>query len=333
MRKNKNMYEFTYYNANSLNSENEYNHNSGKNKSLIISIIIIAIFISLIVAYFLFLGKDKTLTTVSSVITQEVDEQNQLEQKQKVEAEKKEQERLEQERLKKEEEERKAREAKLPKLTEEGIQNLENIYHSDEKRVFLTFDDGPSPVTNQILDTLKENNIKATFFVLGTSVKAFPETTKKIYDEGHFIANHGYSHVYSSIYSSKEAVLDEYNRCNDAVKEVIGEPEYNSHLFRFPGGLPGGKYANLKQEAKQLLNENGILNIDWNALSGDAEKQNPTPEYLMERIQVTSEGKNSIVVLMHDASAKKATADLLPEIIKFYKDQGYEFKTFYDIIK
>ena len=240
MRRNDDIYEFTYYNR-------DEKDNSSKNK-LVIFIIIATIFTLAI--YEIFFRKNENTVGVSSTISAE--EQKQIEEKRAEEA-KIEAERIEQERIKKEEEERKAREAKLPKLTEEGIQNLENIYNSEEKRVFLTFDDGPSNVTHQILDTLKENDVKATFFVLGSNVKIFPETTKRIFDDGHFIANHGYTHVYSSIYSSKEAVLDEFNRCNDAVREALGEPEYNSHLFRFPGGLPGGKYAALKQEAKQLF--------------------------------------------------------------------------------
>ena len=114
---------------------------------------------------------------------------------------------------------------------------MENIYNSEKKQAFLTFDDGPSVVTPTILDVLKQENVKASFFVLGSNVQAMPETVKRIYEEGHYIANHGYSHVYSSIYSSPEAVLEEYNKCNDAVKNAINVPEYNSHLFRFPGGL------------------------------------------------------------------------------------------------
>ena len=104
------------------------------------------------------------------------------------------------------------RQAKLPKLTDEGKNNIANIYHSDTKRVFLTFDDGPSQsVTIPILDTLKNENVKATFFVLGSRVELYPEIVKREYDEGHFIASHGYSHVYSQIYASPQSVLDEYN--------------------------------------------------------------------------------------------------------------------------
>ena len=160
-----------------------------------------------------------------------------------------------------------------------------------------------------------------------------PDTVKRIYDEGHYIANHGYSHVYSAIYSSPQAILDEFNQCNDAVKEVIQVPEYNSHLFRFPGGLVGGKYATIKSEASELLKQNDIMHVDWNSLTGDAETNDLSIDFELKRLQETSEGKNSIIVLMHDAQAKKTTADALPNIISYLREQGYEFKNFYDVIK
>lgn len=239
----------------------------------------------------------------------------------------------EKEQQKKKEEEEKAKQAKIPKLTEEGKNNVDNIYKSDTKRVFLTFDDGPSEVTNQILDTLKQEKVKATFFVLGSNVKILPNVVKRIYDEGHYIANHGYSHVYSKIYASPQTVLDEFNQCNDAVKEAIQVPEYNSHLFRFPGGLVGGKYATIKNEANELLKQNEVMHVDWNSLTGDAETNNLSIEFELQRLRETSEGKNSLVILMHDAQAKKTTADALPNIIAYLKEQGYKFESFYNIIK
>ncbi len=239
----------------------------------------------------------------------------------------------EKEQQKKKEEEEKAKQAKIPKLTEEGKNNVDNIYKSDTKRAFLTFDDGPSEVTNQILDTLKQEKVKATFFVLGSNVKTLPNVVKRIYDEGHYIANHGYSHVYSKIYASPQTVLDEFNQCNDAVKEAIQVPEYNSHLFRFPGGLVGGKYATIKNEANELLKQNEVMHVDWNSLTGDAETNNLSIEFELQRLRETSEGKNSLVILMHDAQAKKTTADALPNIIAYLKEQGYKFESFYNIIK
>ena len=225
------------------------------------------------------------------------------------------------------------RRAKIPELTEQGKENIKNIYRSDTKRAFLTFDDGPSSVTNTILDVLKQENVKATFFVLGSRVEAKPDVVKRIYDEGHYIANHGYSHVYESIYASPQAVLDEYNKCNEAVKNAISVPEYNSHLFRFPGGLTGGKYATIKTQANELLEQNNIVHVDWNALNGDAETNNLTIDFELSRLQETTQNKNSVIILMHDAPAKKVTAEALPQIISFLRKQGYEFKNFYDIIK
>ncbi len=221
----------------------------------------------------------------------------------------------------------------MPKLTEEARNNIQTIYQSETKRAFLTFDDGPSTVTPAILDVLKQENIKASFFVLGSRVNAMPEMTKRIYDEGHYVANHGYSHSYSAIYASPQAVLDEFNECNKAVRNAIGVSDYHSHLFRFPGGLPGGKYAEIKRQAKELLSQNDIVNIDWNALTGDAETANPTVEFEMQRIQETVNNKSSVVILMHDAQAKAVTAEALPQIISWLRENGYEFKNFYEIMK
>lgn len=224
-------------------------------------------------------------------------------------------------------------ENKIPILTELGKQNINNIYNSDYKRAFLTFDDGPSIVTPTILQILKQERVKATFFMLGSRVEVMPEIVKKTYEEGHYIANHGYSHVYSSIYESPETVLNEYNMCNNAVRNAIGVQDYNSYLFRYPGGFVGGKYKDIKVKSEQLLLDNNIMHVDWNALTGDSEKQDLTSEYLMERLRNTINGKNSIVILMHDSQAKKITADILPEVISYLKEQGYKFENFYEIIK
>ena len=235
--------------------------------------------------------------------------------------------------IKEQEELERKRQEKLPKLTETGIENMNHIYSSDTKRAFLTFDDGPSSNTPQILDILNEKGIKATFFVLGSNVEKNPDMVKRMYDEGHFIANHGYSHVYEAIYQSPQAVLDEYNKCNQVVRDAIGEQEYNSHLFRFPGGLVGGKYADIKNQANDLLLQNNIVHVDWNALNGDSETTSPTIAYEIQRIQETVGKKQSVVILMHDAQAKKVTVEALPGIIDYLQGQGYEFKNFYEIIK
>ena len=223
--------------------------------------------------------------------------------------------------------------ARFLPLNEQELEKFSNIYkHQDNKRVFLTFDDGPSTsVTPYILDLLAQQNIKATFFVLGSKVEANPDLVKREYDEGHYIANHGYSHKYSEMYSSTQNVLDEYNKTNDLIKNAIGNENYNSLVFRFPGGSSGGPYNDLKQEAKEVLKQNGIASVDWNALTNDAAGAN-TKEKIMENFYNTVQNKTSIVILMHDAPDKILTYECLPEIIQYFKDNGYEFKTMYDVI-
>ena len=223
---------------------------------------------------------------------------------------------------------------KIPVYSEEAKQKMNNIYASndEEKTAYLTFDDGPSnTVTPQILEILRNENIKATFFVLGSRVEACPEIVEQEYEEGHFIANHGYSHVYGSVYASPQAVLDEYNRTEEKIREALGDG-YSSHLFRFPGGSEGGKYAKVKDEAKKLLEANNIAYVNWNALTNDSVGK-PTHESLVEDLKKTSNGKQKIVVLMHDTAAKQMTADTLPQVISYLREQGYIFRNFYDIMK
>ena len=213
------------------------------------------------------------------------------------------------------------------------VDKVSHIYNSDYKRVFLTFDDGPSKsVTIPILDILKQYNVKATFFVLGSNVERYPEVVKRAYQEGHYIANHSFTHVYSNIYSSPQAVLDEYNRTETAIKNAIGDQTYNSRVFRFPGGTSGGKYANIKAEAVNLLNQNNVAHLDWNALTADAAGLDNVND-MMNYVETTMGNKNSVVILMHDIGTKKSTYELLPQLIQVLREKGYVFENIYDILK
>lgn len=103
-------------------------------------------------------------------------------------------------------------------LSQEKVDKINNIYESDEKIVYLTFDDGPSKVvTPKVLDILKENEVLANFFVVGKHVEEFPETVKREYEEGHFIANHGFSHDNSKLYKSKKDFLNEILKTDEAI--------------------------------------------------------------------------------------------------------------------
>ena len=213
------------------------------------------------------------------------------------------------------------------------IKNVENIYNGTEgKRVFLTFDDGPSKaVTPHILDILKEHNIKATFFLLGSRVKLNPDLVKREYEEGHYIANHGYSHQYSKIYASSNAVLEEYNKTEKEIQKALGNANYSSYLFRFPGGSIGGAYNQIKKEAKQELKKQQIAYLDWNALTNDAAGAN-TKEKIMSNLKKTVGNYNNVVILMHDAPDKILTYETLDEVINYLENKGYAFKNMYDLM-
>ena len=221
---------------------------------------------------------------------------------------------------------------KLPVLTQKGRDNMTNIYKSEQKIAYLTFDDGPSKsVTPQILNILDQYNIKATFFVLGCNVDKNPDIVRQSYEKGHYIANHGYSHVYENIYASSQAVLDEFNRTEQSVRNAIGVQEYSGHIFRFPGGSMGKKYRMVKDEAKILLSNNDILCVDWNALTNDSVGK-PTAESIVNDLKTTVGTKNTVVILMHDTGSKQLTVDTLPQILDYLIEQGYTFRTFYDVI-
>ena len=212
------------------------------------------------------------------------------------------------------------------------VKKVDNIYNGEEgKRVFLTFDDGPSKsVTPHILDLLKFHNIKATFFVLVSRVKLNPDIVKREYDEGHYIANHGYSHKYSSIYAKPENVIEEYNKTEAEIRKALNNQNYSSHLFRFPGGSIGGEYNKIKKSAKKQLKEKQIAYLDWNALTSDAAGAN-TKEKILKNMKKTVGNYQNVVLLMHDAPDKKLTYETLEDVITYLTEKGYSFKNFNNI--
>ena len=196
-----------------------------------------------------------------------------------------------------------------------------------DKVMHLTFDDGPSSnVTPQILDILKDNGVKATFFVLGSNAEKHPEIIKRIAREGHAIAIHSYSHDMKHIYSDVDNFIDEINKTRNTINSIVGENKC-ADVFRFPGGA----FREERAEFKEVLLENNIPYVNWNCSTGDSETQNPVSADLYNRAIRTanSSGRDSLVLLMHDAGSKQATADSLPAIIKHFKDNGFRF----DVIK
>ncbi len=121
--------------------------------------------------------------------------------------------------------------------------------------------------------------------------------------------------------------MDEFNKTNDIMQSILGG-EFDCRVLRMPGGYGTRKYykdPSLK-EFDNTLQENGIINVDWNALDGDAEGKPYSTEEMLNYVKKTSKGKNHVVILMHDAAGKEKTVEILPQIIDYYKNEGYEFK-------
>lgn len=202
--------------------------------------------------------------------------------------------------------------------------NMEKEVQSEplENVVYLTFDDGPSEITVQVLDILAENNIKATFFVQGVYLNKQEniEILKRAYDEGHSIGVHTDTHVYDDVYSSMTNYLKDYYAVWDKIYQITGE---KTALYRFPGGSVNGYSKNIIEDIKLELDNRGLVYFDWNVSSDDA-ITGATVESIVENA-TKSKGYSRCVVLMHDSGTKAKTAQALPEIIEYYKNNGYTF--------
>lgn len=208
---------------------------------------------------------------------------------------------------------------------------------ADGKKIaYLTFDDGPSEtVTPLILDILKAENVHATFFVVGKSVDESDVTkslVKREVEEGHAIGNHTYSHNYNYLYPNKAISVDNFmadvNKTNESLKNILGE-KFLTRAIRFPGGHMTwkGKDAKGMEVMDNAMKEKDFHQIDWNALCKDAEGAPKNAEQLKQELIKTVTGREKAVILMHDTYGKEETAKALPEMIKYLKEQGYEFRT------
>ena len=193
--------------------------------------------------------------------------------------------------------------------------------------VYLTFDDGPSDrVTPRVLDTLKEYNVHATFFIVnyGESGKAL---IRRMIDEGHTVAIHGYSHDYAAIYKSDEAFMQNIYRLRDRLRSDFG---YEAAIIRFPGGSSNTvsrQYSvGIMSRLAQRVQAEGFTYFDWNVSSGDAAGTPASSGQIYNNVTSALRHGRSNVVLMHDAGAKGTTADALPDIIRYCLANGYSIQ-------
>jgi chitin deacetylase len=188
-----------------------------------------------------------------------------------------------------------------------------------DKVVALTFDDGPwEPTTPQVLEILKKNDIKATFFVIGKFVETFPGMLQDVVSDGHVIASHSWSHPYKV--NGQAQILKEIDGTANIVKQVSG---FEVNLFRPPGGK-------LKTGLADYAMKRGYALIRWTVVSGD-DVRGTTPDKMIKN--VLSQVKPGAVVLLHDGGGKRPTVEALPKIIEGLRKMGYRFVTVPELLE
>ena len=202
--------------------------------------------------------------------------------------------------------------------------NINNT--SDKGVIYLTFDDGPSNLTKDILKILDEEGVKATFFVTG-NVNSYKDILREIYNSGHTIGLHSYSHDYSYVYSNKSNYFDDIDRLNDSIESIIG---IRSNIIRFPGGSSNTiskNYYNgiMSYLTSEVLNR-GYVYFDWNVDSDDAGKAFNDKDKIYYNVISSLSYSRANVVLMHDSGTHIATKEALLSIIEYGKSKGYVFK-------
>lgn len=181
-----------------------------------------------------------------------------------------------------------------------------------ERKIYLTFDDGPSSNTDLILDILKEYDVKATFFVIGKTDENSLNSYRRIVDEGHTLGLHSYSHRYQEIYKSVAAFSEDLSRLQELLYEETG---VWSRYYRFPGGSSNTVSQVDMQELIQYLTDKDIIYFDWNIASSDAAVGLSTNQIVNNCLSGIGDKTNGII-LLHDTAEKINTVMALPRVIE-----------------
>lgn len=195
--------------------------------------------------------------------------------------------------------------------------------NEDEKIIALTFDDGPDEVfTPQVLDILKKNDVKATFFLVGENLKQNKEIVKRQFEEGHEIGNHTYTHI-NVAKSGYDKVYEEITKTQEEIKEIIGvEPK----LFRPP-------YRAMSRHMCDIVKNKNMNIILWSNLD-PRDWSNPGVYSIVNTIE--SKVENGNIILLHDynnlRNSKSQTIQALESVIPYLKEQGYKFVTISELI-
>ncbi|GBF76658.1 hypothetical protein PA598K_05139 [Paenibacillus sp. 598K] len=186
--------------------------------------------------------------------------------------------------------------------------------------MYLSFDDGPSEWTPQVLDILQEEQVSATFFVLGSQAERRGETIRRIVREGHALGNHTYNHKYDELYSSFDGLWQQVERTGRILAELTGsEPA----LMRAPGGTHG----HFDAFYYYYLERAGYTVYDWNVDSGDSRRRGVPAADILANVKA-GKLQHEVHVLMHDSAGHGETVKALPDIIAYYKAKGYRFAAY-----
>lgn len=181
------------------------------------------------------------------------------------------------------------------------------------RKVYLTFDDGPSVYTEELLDILKEYDVKATFFVTGKGKERYSDTYRRMVEEGHTLGMHSYSHEYTNIYASLGNFKEDLETLRDYLYDVTGQM---SRFYRFPGGSSNRVSGTNIQELTAYLDAMDIAYFDWNISAGDATGVSVESDQIVNRVMSQIPDHQVGVVLMHDAADKHSTVEALPKLIE-----------------
>lgn len=188
--------------------------------------------------------------------------------------------------------------------------------------MYLTFDDGPSDNTEEILAVLAEKGVKATFFIVTQGGDTAVARMKRIAEEGHTLGMHSWSHDYKKIYTSVEAFLEDYYQLFTLIRDQVG---VTPTVFRFPGGSLNGYNSGLYEEIIAEMLRRGFVYYDWNLSAQDAATVPPSKDQILHGILDSSAGKRRGFVLMHDIARCDSTVEALPELIDGLQEQGFTF--------
>lgn len=198
-----------------------------------------------------------------------------------------------------------------------------------KKTVYLTFNDGPSQaITGRINDLLVANKVKGNFFIVGNSALKNADIIKELDKNGMGIYVHSFSHDTSKVFQNRQAYFKDIDNCGKALKHLTGKTPTN--IVRIPS-TKDKLSDEVVNEIKGVLKENKVNYINYTINSGDSTDSVVSADNILSKIRDNGSLYKVEVVLMHDLGDKQNTADALQGVINFYKERGYEFKTFDNI--